>query len=54
LEPHWLTLRNRLATVPNRAEVFLVASEIYIVSTGPDGGAFMMDDVRVEIAQNGK
>lgn len=33
---------------------FLMASEIYIISGGPDGGAFMIDDVRVEIVQNGR
>jgi hypothetical protein len=33
--------------VPYVDSGFLQAGELYIVSTGPDGGAFRLDDVRV-------
>jgi len=36
--------------VPYTDTAFLQAGEIYIVSTGPDGGAFLIDDVRVTTA----
>jgi hypothetical protein len=37
--------------VPYTDRGFLLAGDLYIVSTGPDGGVFLIDDVRVAIAQ---
>jgi len=43
-----------LSQVPFTDAGFQLVSDLYLVSTGPDGGAFLIDDVQVSTAPAGK